>query len=316
MEARLNFDNWTSRASKHGLLMGRIGLTEAQEKTISELDAKAASGKPLTGPQQITYSALMAKKLNPELPQTAQSVLRDVYREVTSNRRFVFTNKFVRKGNDEEESAITVLSRKIGMPLFKYKGERKFNEFFQGLPDCVPPKLDTGFDTKCSFGYDTFPWADDELDSIYTWQNLVYMDLFGKDRWITAKCLVNCNERLLMNEVNKWYYAMNMPDDDDPDWIDMKKTIEKNMIFDMDRFLNNYPHYSMLQYDRDEWYAEGNDIPEEKRCILFVTERNEDKLAEARERVILCREYLNSLSVIEKRGMEMKIKFNHLPGIS
>tara|TARA_R110000772_G_scaffold46279_9_gene105713 strand:+ start:204 stop:1133 length:930 start_codon:yes stop_codon:yes gene_type:complete len=303
----MNFDKWTSRASKHGLLMGRVGITENQEATLVTLDAKTSSGKELTKNQKVTYADLMDKKLNPELPKTAQSELRDIYRETTSNRRSLFTNKHIVKGNREEQSAISLLANRIGIPLSSYKGERKFNEYFEGMPDVCLTKFDTGFDTKCSFGYNTFPWADDELEVIYEWQNLIYMDLYGKDRWVTAKCLVNCDEKLLMNEVTKHFYAENRPDDLDPDWIDIKKTIERNMIFDMDLFIFNNPFYSMMQYDRDEWYAEGNDMPEEKRTILFVTERDEDKLKEARERVKMCRSYLNSLEKIERKGIDFKI---------
>ncbi len=233
----LDFNNWTCRASQGSLIMsGKIGITEKQEETIAYLESKLASGKQLTANQQLDYSALMTKKLNPDLPKGVQTELRKIYRQEKYNRNFVFTNKFVRKGLLEEEAGITLLSKYLGRPLMRYKGDRVYNNFFQGFPDIVEKdKNRPGYDIKCVWDLSTFPFPDDQLEDVYEWQNLFYCDLFNKDYWVTAKTLVNCNDRLLMNEVNKWYYAMNMPDDDDPDWIEMKKTIEKNMVFDMDK---------------------------------------------------------------------------------
>ncbi len=300
----MNFDKWTARASQLGNLMsGKIGITEKQEETIAYLESKLASGKQLTANQQIEYTALMSKKLNPDLPKGVQTELRKVYRQEKFARTFMFTNKYIQKGNFEEEAAISLLSFAVGRPLIRYKGDRAYNEFFQGFPDVVEkPKDRPGYDTKCVWDLSTFPWKDDELEDIYEWQNQAYMDLFSRESWVTAKCLVNCNDRVLFNENRKWYYALNQPEDDDPDWIEIQKQIERNMIYDFGKFCNHYPNYSLLMHTPEEWCY---DIPEEERIILFTSHRDEEKIKEARERVKMARSYLNDLNKISLKVLEI-----------
>lgn len=289
----MNFDNWTCRASGLSLIMGKMGITENQEATLAQLDAKTASGKPLTENQKVTYSLLMTKKLNPELPQTAQSALRRAWRSAKYNRGFQFTNKYVQKGNEQEEEAITLLSKSIGRPLFRWKKGRLFGKFFEGLPDVVEPEV--GFDTKCSWSLATFPFPGDDNDPEYDWQNQAYMKLCNKDVWYTVKCLVNTTERLLYNEKMKWFYAMGSPDPGTQEWAEYElqaKEVEKDMIFDYARFQNHYPNHQLL-HTPEEWEF---DIPESDRIVFLKTERDDLKIKEAEERVIICREYLNNLS--------------------
>jgi len=152
----MDFSNWTCRCSGLSKIMGKMGISEAQEATISQLDAKTLSGKPLTKNQEVTYSLLMSKKLNPELPQTAQSELRKAWRSAKYNRGFQFTNRYVQKGISQEEEAITLLSKTLEKPLFKWKKGRLHGKFLQGEPDIVLEEA--GFDTKCSWSLATFPF--------------------------------------------------------------------------------------------------------------------------------------------------------------
>lgn len=287
----MDFTKWTCRASKLGTIMtGKIGISENQEAELSGYEEKLRVGKPLTPRQEGIFADLTARKLNPELPKTVQSELRDVYRQKKHDREFTFTNKYVQKGLLEEESSITVISKFLNIPLIKYKGERKFNEFFQGMPDIVLKPL--GIDAKSVWSLQTLPFGDEELDPVYDWQNHAYMDLFGKDKWITAKVLVNASGPMVMSEVNKFWYASGQPDLADPEWIGIAKKIEKNMIFDMGLFLRDNQSYSNLYHDPEEW---EHDIPMEDRIIIFESIRSEEKIQEARERVVLCREYLKNL---------------------
>lgn len=289
----MNFDQWTCRASQLSKIMGRMGITEAQEATLAQLDAKTASGKPLTENQKFTYSALMSKKLNPELPLTAQTELRKAWRSAKHNRGFQFTNKYVQKGIAQEEEAITILSKVLERPLFKWKKGRVHSKFLQGEPDIVLEEA--GFDTKCSWGLSTFPFPGDENDPEYEWQNQAYMNLLKKDVWYTCKVLVNATERLLYNEKMKWFYAMGSPDVGTPEWDEYElqaREVEKDMIFDYARFQNHYPNHPLL-HTPEEWEY---DIPEQDRVVFMKTERDDLKIKEAEERVIICREYLNNLS--------------------
>lgn len=288
----MNFDKWTVRASQCSKIMGRVGITENQEATLKTLDEKVSSGKKLTANQEITYADLMHKKLNPELPKTAQTELRKAWRSQKYNRGFQMTNKYVQKGIAQEEEAITILSKVLDKPMFKWKKGRIYGEFFEGEPDVVPEEA--GFDTKCSWSLDTFPFPGDPTDDVYEWQNQVYMDLCKRDVWYTVKVLVNTTERLLDNEKKKWFYACGSPDEGTPDfdeYLRQAKGVERDMIFDYQRFVDFYPWHQLL-HTPDEWEF---DIPLEDRIIFQKSERNEDMLQEARERVIMCREYLNNL---------------------
>lgn len=292
----MDFSKWTCRASKLGTLMtGKTGITDNQEAELAGYEEKLRNGKPLTPRQEGIYNDLLSKKLNPELPKTVQTELRNVYRQEKHGREFMFTNKYLQKGIFEEESAITVISNFLGMPLFKYKGDRAYGEFFQGSPDIVLKPF--GIDAKSVWSLQTLPFGDEELEDVYEWQNQAYMELFKKDKWITAKVLVNANGPLLMNEINKFWYASGQPEISEPEWIELAKKIERNMIFDMDLFLRDNPSYSMLYHSYDEW--EFN-IPMEQRIILFESFRSEEKLEQARERVRMSRDYLKNL--VEKFG--------------
>jgi len=289
--------NWKSRASQTGLIMtGAIGLTTAQDKELQELIDRQAefedgnAKKKLTDIMVTKQKELLTKRENKSIPKTVQSELRKIYRSIKYNRDFNFTNKYLAKGIQMEEASITILSKHLDRPLLKYKGERKFNSHFQGSPDIVEKVK--GWDVKSSWSLQTFPWDDDELESIYEWQNQIYMSLFDKEEWTTAKCLTNPTERTLMNEVNKYYYQMGQPELDDPEWVEVAKSVERDLIVDMDQFMNHYPHYSMMYHERDEWVY---DIPESERIVLFDSFRDPEKIKEAKDRVEIGRMYLLEL---------------------
>lgn len=288
----MNFDKWTCRASGLSKIMGKMGISEAQQATLATLDAKTTSGKALTENQKVEYNRLMVKKMNPELPATAQSELRKAWRSAKYNRGFQFTNKYVQKGIAQEEEAITLLSRTLDRPLFRWKKGRLNGKFFQGLPDVV--ELEAGFDTKCSWNLATFPFPGDDLESDYEWQNQAYMKLCDREVWYTTKVLVNTTERLLYNEKMKWFYALGSPDADSEDFEEYERQareVEKDMIFDYARFQNHYPHHVLL-HTPEEWVY---DIPPEDRIVFLKSERSEQMIKEAEERVVICRKYLNEL---------------------
>jgi hypothetical protein len=268
-------------------MTGSYGITSEQEKTLGYLESKLESGKALTDLQKIDYNDLMEKKLNPQLSKTCISELRKIHREEKYNRVFRFTNKYVQKGIQCEEDAITLLSLHLNIPLIKYKGDRAFGSHFQGMPDIV--RKEEGDDVKSSWSLATFPFAGDPLDSIYEWQNIAYMDLFKKEKWNTWHCLINATERMVFNEKQKFFYSMGQPDLEDPIYKEICKEVEKSMIFDIARFKRDYPFY--------EWENEelDFDIPESERIVGFEVVRDEDKIKEAKDRVEACRAYLKTL---------------------
>jgi len=213
----------------------------------------------------------------------------------------------------EEEEAISTYQKylkEIGRNVFLLKNkERFYGDYFQGEPDLfdsIDPKLRTeGFDIKCSWNLDTFPFKEDDLDDQYEWQNQVYMHLTGLKKWTTAHVLVNVSEDGLYKEKLKWYYALKkgntFPDDQDSPYFEEYQKrcheIERMLIFDYDRFVDINPYHQMT-IPREEWFGEGYDIPIVERVVEKVSEYSPEKLEYLTERAILGREYMNRLNIL------------------
>jgi len=320
-----DFSEYKFRASQaFKLNTGTIGLTESKKAKLSTLLKRRAgfeeglsdeNGKPykkLTANMELELDDLLEEQKNPQLPKTMIAELRKIHRAEKYNRNFVFTNKYVQKGLAQEEEAITTYQKWIkevkGINrLFSKNTERHFGKYFQGEPDIKPFELDEetycGVDTKCSWSLDTFPFDGDPLIDQYECQNQVYMALTNSQMWVTAYVLVNATELLVQREKEKWAYALatdgmlpnDMPEHPNYDeFISKCKDVEKMLIFDFDRFVNNNPAH-LLEYTRKEWMEEGNDIPLEDRVIEKVSYKDDSFIAKLEHRAKLGREYLNSL---------------------
>jgi len=308
------FSKYQFRASQaHFLMTGTIGITDIQENELNVLlNRKKASEtglkKPLTAVMEAKFSELILKRDSKELPKTIQTELRKIHRAETFNRNFLFTNKYVQKGILQEEEAVTLyqMYRKDILKLntfFTKNTDRLKNDWFSGEWDL--PTLDEikknkeGFDIKNSWGLDTFPFKEDELDKNYYAQNQVYMDLTGAEKWTTVYCLVNGTEHLVNNEKQKHFYALNMPGNADDkyydEYVNKCRDVEKMMIFDYERFIKVNPFHNM-EISKDEWYGEGFDIPLKDRVLEKTVYRDETFLKELKERVVIGRKYLNSLN--------------------
>jgi len=316
------FQEYQFRASQNHLLMGgTIGITEEQEKRITALVSERETGLNNNG-NKCKWTENKIKELekldynqkNPELPKTMQNELRKIHRSETFNRNFPFTNRYLQKGIDQEKEATGDLNdyiiQELGINCFLDTNTvRLFNKYFQGLPDINPlifKGKNCGFDTKCSWSLDTFPYSGDALDAVYEYQNQTYMDLSGAEMWITAYVLVNCTEQGVFNEKNKHFYALGMPGDaEHKNWdalIVKYREVEKMLIFDYDRFIALNP-YHQIEYTRTEWMNElnpvtgelGLDIPLKNRVVLKESFKNEKVLEEMRDRVKAARNYLVSL---------------------
>jgi hypothetical protein len=61
------------------------------------------------------------------------------------------------------------------------------------------------------------------------------------------------------------------------------------MIFDVERFMRDYPSFDFDNEDLDF------SIPEADRVVSFEVEFDKSKIEELKERIVACRKYLNSL---------------------
>lgn len=312
----MDFSKYRFRASQcHLLMVGTIGLTDKEKTRLKylinrKMDAVEGVGKGLTPNMEEEILVLRQKNKSKELPKTMKNELRKIWRSEKHKRNFLFTNKYVQKGLQQEDEAITIYMlfrnkiKKV-LTLFTKNEDRFSNDWFTGTPDIVPMKIESkkvGFDTKCSWGLDTFPFEEDKLIDAYECQNQVYMDLTGADEWITASCLVNASEHMVNNEKLKWLYALQNkngnPDNEEhpnyDEYIQKCREIEIMMIFDYDRFVELYPYHDMV-ITRRCWFSKSYDIPLAEKVIEKTSFYNHDKINELKKRITIAREYLNNL---------------------
>ena len=315
----MDYSKYLFRASQSSkLTTGTIGLTAIQKTemigwvtrkasaALGEKDDKDRPIRALTSTQEGNLQEYIIKDKLKIMPKTLKTEVRKIYRATKHKRNFTFTNKYVQKGLQQEDEAISVYQDfreniQNKKTQFIKNTKRFFGEYFTGLPDLFDYlKADIrkeGFDTKCSWSLDTFPFPEDKLDDIYECQNQVYMDITGLNKWTTAYVLVNCNESQLHNEKLKHWYALMSPSEGDRYWdeyVSKCRDVEKMLIFDYERFVKLYPGHD-LTIPKDEWFGEEFDIPLLEKVVEFVSYRDEEKIKFLNERATIGRKYLLEL---------------------
>lgn len=169
------------RASAVSLIMtGQIGLTEAQENKLKELDKRDSDSvkgiqKPLTENMRKELIDLIHKKENPKLGETCISYLQQWVKEQIYGVKKEIKSKYLTKGLDVEDIAIDYYSEEKGLG-FVLKNDQYFkNDFCHGTPDLI--YNDIVYDFKSSWDCFTFPLFDTEPDKLYWMQLQIYMHL-------------------------------------------------------------------------------------------------------------------------------------------
>jgi hypothetical protein len=181
------------RCSAIHLIMGRVGLTEKQEETLKELQAKPK----LTAKQEETLSSLLDKQNNPELPATATSYLKKWYAETRFGYYEETGSKYTEKGHLCELNAIEMVGSKLD--LFGLEKNEVFieNDFLTGTPDIVELSERITIDTKCPWDGKTYlERVIEPLDPEYFYQGQGYMDLTHCTMHHVAFCLIDTPEEV------------------------------------------------------------------------------------------------------------------------
>ena len=232
-------------------------MEEEQENIVRPEDFKIHASK---------SSNIMGIKA---LGKTGEGFIEEWYLSKKYNRKKDFYSQFVEKGLITEDIGIAMLSRKLGVEL--YKNDEYFSDDEMiGTPDINLPIeiLDSIWDIKQSWSLFTFPYFDTELpNKDYFYQLQVYMALTGKTKAGIAYCLVDTPKPLVMQELKKLYYASGGVAED---WT--PETYE-----------HLYPNYRF------------DDIPESKRIKIFEVKRDEVVIQKIRDRVVEARAYLTSI---------------------
>lgn len=237
------------------------------KSTLSDLKIRCSSlGKIMTEPQA------KAAKDRGDLSETAKSHLIELYVEHHYGRTKEITSKYMEKGKECEEDAITLYSR-LRKTFFKKNTERLTNMHITGEPDLYIGKdilfADRIIDTKSSWDLHTFIKAKlDDVNKDYYWQGMGYMALTGAKHFTLAYCLINTPVSLILDEKRKLAYRMDVIDDfGRPDYVEACKRLEHNMIFD--------------------------DIPLSERMFEIQIERDHEAIFKIYDKVNKCREWIS-----------------------
>lgn len=223
---------------------------------------------------------------------------------LSKGRREEIKNKYLDKGNERENDAITLVSL-ASKKFYKKNTKRLENEFVSGEPDLFDgpdiEKAEEIIDTKCSWSYITFLEAQEkEINSIYEWQGQSYMWLTGAKKHTVAYCLVNGTLKYLTDQIRALSWKHGVLDADisgDENFIKDVCQLERNVIFDIDDFMKENPHYApknLVIYDSvKNKYSWDYDIPRSERIYKITFDRNEEMIERLKNRIIECRKYMN-----------------------
>ena len=201
------------------------------------------------------------------LSETTKTYCRTWLTEKVYDRRIDVTSKQMDKGNTMEGVAIDFAANIVEPGALWFKNEDKFSdEYMAGTPDVLT--ADTVFDIKCPWSFATFPLFEPELpNKEYYWQLQGYMALTGRQSAAILYVLTDAPEHILLDEARKLSYQRGLGGD-------TTETIDEV------RHLLTYP-----------------DVADGLKFKRFDVGRDEEAIQKIRDRVSLCREYIQSLLV-------------------
>lgn len=265
------------RCSAIGKIMsGTIGLTEAQEKTLSEYSTRKeenAKGnkdfKPLTKNMEEELTRLIFKRDHPELPEGAKTYCEEwVKSNNWKKRKKDFKAIVIEKGLKCELDGITFIRETFGYEDCEKNDEFFENEYIEGSPDVLQWKIGKVRDTKLSWDVYTFPMFETVIpNSDYEWQLQGYMILTKYTEASLDYVLIDTPQALVDQDLKKLYFQSG--------GLAEQWTPE------------NYKHL----YENYKF----SDIPAEKRIKSFEVKFDPTLEAKIVERVIMCRAYIETI---------------------
>jgi hypothetical protein len=198
------------------------------------------------------------------LSQTAKTYIEEEVLRAKYGVIKTFSSRYTDKGNLVEDEAIEMASNALEMG-FLYKNHEHFeNDFLTGTPD-----VNTGdilLDVKSSWDATTFPFFATEIPTKdYYFQLQGYLELTGKTEALLVYCLVNTPVDMIEDEIRRAHWAARLIDESQ----ELRDEVLKRHSFDH--------------------------IPDNRRVKVFKVQKDEQVIAEIKERVELCREYFNTL---------------------
>lgn len=306
--SNLIFKDWRQRCSSLGhILTNRpIPISEDEKTELANLLEECRTGKNENGratkwtdTKASRVKSLQKKeKGEDELPSGAITHLDSVFRDEFWGRRRMISNKHLEKGLLTEQDVLDLKS-KADDEFYKKNDEELNNDYIKGSYDNY--KNNIVRDTKSNYDLKTFDEA--ELSTLYENQLKGYswlikenykLDFFPKAELVYG--LVNLPLHHIQNEMTRQFYAHGNPDDDNEKWVEVKRQIERNGIFDVALFKRDFPHYIFENKILDF------DIPPQFRLKTFEVETTQEDVDFIKSRVMLSRIYLckKEIEVMEK----------------
>lgn len=294
----MRFDKKVIRASALGRIMSGIPkpLTENQSQTFEAyLERNSGDGKPLTTNQLETLGDLLKKKnAKCQLSDGAKTYLEELVWEDLTGRSKNISAKYLDKGIMCEQESFDLYCD-VTQTMFEKNKERRTNGFFTGEPDNVQDGIIR--DIKSSWEYNTFPLREKEItNKMYEWQLDAYMDLWGFESAQLIYCLVDTPFNLIEDEIRRLDWKTNILDTSGvvrENCIDLVVETVSNHLYSFDSLEKFCQQSTILDID---WFAGSfKEIPKEVRVKVFDYERDEKRILQAQEMVLLAREYMNEI---------------------
>lgn len=280
------FSDYKFHPSSLGDLMTNLNsITEKQIEKLNELKVRQEEGR-LTDRMAVDLQALQKKLDDQEtvlstLPKGAISKLDEIYWEVVWDRKTVIDSRYMEKGNMVEQDSLNMLSR-ADKKFYKKNTDYHSNDYLVGCPDTFTDvKV---IDVKSSWDHNTFEKA--VLTSLYEWQIKGYMWILKKKYGELVYCLVNAPGYMLTKEIERKWYQYGQPDENNDWWIKMVSQIERNMIYDFERFRDDNPNKDMQNT------GVAFTVPAKFRIKRYDVSLSGLDIKSMRVRLQACREYL------------------------
>lgn len=295
------FEKWKPRASQKGHLMTNLPepITKEEEQSLAKLLEEKLTGKNENGrstkwteTKQKDVDKLTKKKKGiDELPSGAITKLEEIFDYIFWKRRKLIFNKYLEKGNMNEEDSLDLYSQVDGISYWK-NDEFFDNGFVCGTPDNITEELLR--DIKSNYEYDTFKKA--EMTSLYSWQIKSYLWLTGKRNGELCYALVNSPAHRIEAERKSLWFSMGMPDEEEDRWIEAASQLERNHIFDIAKFKHDFPGFDLVtpvwQYD----------IPKHMRVKRFPVTLEDSDIEHMKRRSEMCKKWL-----LEREQQELEL---------
>jgi hypothetical protein len=235
-------------------------------------------------------------KLLPNLSQGCKTHLRQKMIEVKFKRYQDVDNKYMTKGRELEEEAITFYSILKGK-VFENNKERVTNDYFSGEIDIAwkdEGKVTRITDIKNSYNVHTFFKNEEDIKKQNYYQGIGYLDLYPTARMFSiANILLNNTPSQVLLDLHRESYKWD--EGDTPVWRELQ--IIKNHIYtkkEFDEFCTMRGGIP-VEGKAKEVYDSFVEIPNKDRIIEHSFARNEEEIQAVHKRIDECRLYLQMI---------------------